>query len=418
MFDIIHKLPDNENNNDNQQVEISFKKNKVKIKVDWQIVFLKAWLTIEERNKFYLAKYQDSFIELILEYKKSDEIRNKINEYLKNLDINTHIIKSIMDKLYLTKELFNNREKNIEIKLTNFIKEVKQTVSSNNNNTNFHLDAFISDNILSDVYWTTTMEGWKINVREIKENTSNDKLIATEADNIYKSFIEITNILKENQFNWFLDIDLIKYFHSLNTNWLDKILKDWLSYKPWEFRKWNISMWIFQTLEWKQEIYYPPENWKLYLKMLVDEFNKQIEKQNWKINLTDMAIFHLVFYAIHPFWNWNKRTTRVIESLLIQYQFDKFHFLKWMWYWFRQNIDAYFNIMKKVLSWQAEAREWLKFYLNYFEDMIEYSKISFEVNQNFNISKYINKSRLYLYSEKDKKLIEYMLVLKRNWENN
>lgn len=176
-------------------------------------------------------------------------------------------------------------------------------------------------------------------------------------------------------------------------------------------------MWIFKSVEWKQEMYYPPEDWEFYLKILIDEFNKQIQKQSGKIHLTDIAIFHLVFYAIHPFWNWNKRTTRVIESLLIQYQFDKLHFLKWMWYWFRKNIDSYFDIIRKILSWQSEAREWLKFYLNHFENMIKYSEISFEVNQSFDISNYIDKSRLYLYSEKDKKLIEHMIVLKKSWIN-
>jgi len=394
------------------KLQIIFEKNKVKIKLNWQIIYFKNRLSFDERQKFYFLKENRDFLNFVLKNYKSSNLKQKIENYIQNFQIPYHIIQTIIDKLYQTKDLFDEKEQQIEHSINNFIKKVKETIIDNKNNY-FKLDSFITNNILSDIYWTTTMEWWQISIQEIKNKIWENYLLLKEAENIEKALNFISQLIKEKQFNWFLSLELIKQIHKIATQWLDNLNHNWLNYNPWTFRKEKILMWIFP---WKKEKYIPPENPIWYLENFIDIFNQTIKEQ-WKIKITDIAIFHLVFYAIHPFYNWNKRTTRIIESWLIQYQFDKYHFLKWMWYWFRKNINSYFDIIRKILGWIAEPWEWLKYYLNEFENMVKYSEVSFEVSKNFDISKYISSKRKHLYTEKDIAIIKYMLILKNLWKN-
>lgn len=58
----------------------------------------------------------------------------------------------------------------------------------------------------------------------------------------------------------------------------------------------------------------PHRDIKALLKLLFKEFAK---RKN--INLYDILEFHILFYAIHPFQNGNKRVSRILESLLLDH---------------------------------------------------------------------------------------------------
>ena len=286
------------------------------------------------------------------------------------------------------------KETNIENKLKSFIQEVEHNT---NNYNNFNLDEFIKDNILKDIYWTATMKWQKISIHDIENNTWPDQLTKKETNNIKNAFEYVINyLIRWERFAIGLTADLLKDLHKIISEWLDDLVVNWLKYKSWRFRKWCILM-LF-NISWK-DVYIPPYDWKKYLRMFLKEFNiRIILEQRFKVKISDIAIFHLVLYAIQPFWRWNESIIKIYESLFIQYHYDKNHYLVWMWYWFRKDRKRYFNKIQKVLSWEEDVSSWLKYYLDSFGAMIEYSKNLYNIKRKFKLEYIVSKNRLKYYN--------------------
>lgn len=256
------------------------------------------------------------------------------------------------------------------------------------------------DSILSDIYWTTTMEWQEEDERIIRmmiqTNIYKDKLLLEEAKKIKDWFFYIKeNWLKE------LSINEAKKIHSICTKWLDEI-KDssQLDYNSWMIRNHQVDLWIFKnnrSLTWWLPPYTPPEK-----EFIEDKLEKLFDyMNNWDFNLWKLALFHLVFYWIHPFSNWNKRTTRVLESWLIQKYFDFWHLCQWMWFYFRNDISNYYNYLSKTLSWELPVSQWINYYMKSFERMWRMSKEQSEILIMWYITDILSDERCKYYDKID-----------------
>ena len=120
-------------------------------------------------------------------------------------------------------------------------------------------------------------------------------------------------------------------------------------------------------------------------------------------------------YALHPFFNWNKRTTRVLETMYIQSYIDNNHYLKGMAYWFRKNQQEYIGIIKDVLTSKKSIKEWVIYYMNEFEQMSKYSLLESKYILDSDIKKYISPDRQRYYDDKDLVYYRFIYIY---WENN
>lgn len=258
------------------------------------------------------------------------------------------------------------------------------------------------DATLSDIYWTTTMEWQKENKDQINSIIKQNWLY--RASNLLEAeVLWITRWFEVLQVEAIfpLTIDKIKKIHSISTYWLDNIKGKewWLNYNSWVFRNKTVDLWIFKTKKWSSwswtPPYLPPEDPEMYIELLLSIINKK------RVSILTVWLFHLIYYWIHPFSNGNKRTTRILESWIIQRFFDHWHLLQWMWYYFKKDITTYMDILSKVLSWQRSVRDFLLYYLESFEKMSKESLISAEILILGSVKEYISEDRLRYYDGSD-----------------
>lgn len=299
-------------------------------------------------------------------------------------------------KQFILSNLTDTDETNKKIK--DYYQEIVRLSSLGN------LDDFLFDSLLSDIYGTTTME-WQLETKqEIKEllswNDSKKVLLTAEAKWIQKWF----NYIKNNLASFDnLSIELIKDVHNISTSWLDTHVTKWLTYESWTFRTEVVDLWIFRGGQRvsQRAPYYPPKDPEPYLIEILKVI-KDLPK-----NIYTIGLFHLCFYWLHPFQNGNKRTTRIIESALIQSIYDQGHYFLWMWYYFRKDIKNFFKMMKETLAWERGVVDFLYYYKTSFLKMCGLSLEHTKLFLNTNPENYIEKTRLKYYDEKDTTFIRF-----------
>lgn len=328
----------------------------------------------EEKKKNFLQKnweYNDEW--LLLNFTEEDFDR-EFNEEFKFFDLESHYIK---DLIFEWKRLIPIFEKSSTLKqIEDEFLEIRKRIEDLN--WDVSMEEVSIDSTLSDIYWTTTMEGQEETRWEIKELLEkwDWSLISLEANNVKKCF-ETISLELEDFFP--LTIEKTIKIHSILTNWLDELKLDWLDYNSWNIREWfEVDMWIFKWWNnvnyWYETKFFPPKFPKPYLNELFKMVNE------WEMNLAKLSIFHLIFYWLHPFQNWNKRTTRLLESVLIQKFYDKNHLCFWMWYAFRKDRWNFFKYMRRILWWEITLmREWVWYYaktfLNMWKESLENAQI-------------------------------------------
>jgi len=389
--DLKYVIKKNKLNNDIFDVSFYNKSN-------WKPI---SWLKISKVNKTDIHNV-DKYISYLIE--------NELfltdfwfKDYLKSINNKTysHFFSSIIDQAYLTEarltpvlEKLNNDIQWYYNKITKLSEE--QNIRSSSN-------IFTIEYISDDIYWTTTMEGEIVDKEYIEKilvdkNFSWTNLSELEATNIRNGFFWA---IKKSIDSPKLSINLIKEAHKVSTKDLDKLVIKWLKYYSGKFRNEVVNMWIFRTVNWKID-YFPPEKPDEYINELCEYFNK------WSFNLVKLSNLHLILYSLHPFYNWNKRTTRVIETLYIQANYDKWHYFKWMWYWFKKNIKTYMKNVRDVLSWKKTLKQWNQYYINSFLDMCEYSLYEI-TNLKKDIKKVIEPTRVRYYDDKDQIFYRFYL---------
>lgn len=176
------------------------------------------------------------------------------------------------------------------------------------------ISIFLQENIINDTYESLTIEGYKVNKEDIK-------LIAN-----WKSNTSTNNISSIIDIEWYIDSYNI-FSDKINSYYgkLVKINKEYIldlnltlfSYSPVakkyiiprEYRSHNV--WITGTKS-------PPSHLlvDLYMECFIDFIN-WLEVRNSKETIKKAVLTHFLFTFIHPFWDWNGRTGRLLMNYIL-----------------------------------------------------------------------------------------------------
>jgi len=341
------------------------------------------WKFIELNWKFDWKNYIN-YIDFKKEYLKSnvDNIEDfyvkkqkKLDDYFEDKWVQTKI-NTNFKKVFNNLNLFLNINESVFNKSLNFLK---------NEEKNFDKEKVLEIKkhfLFSTIYWTTKMEDSKLSNNKAKKIFNNKEWVKNfdekEFSNLKKAFKFIDQSVE-------IDLLKVKEIHISCSSWLDEIKpKDELNFKSWVFRSESVLMlWVYQTPFYKNM-------WDIVENILINT-----EKLNW---IWKIIYFHLFFYLLHPFYNWNKRTTRVLEYFYFKEEFsDVYDKFIWMWYYFFKEKKAYFSFINQILISnysEKSIKDFINFYIFSFNEMLELSlkeiKIK-EIQDNKNFSNELEK---------------------------
>lgn len=353
--------------------------------------FLEPWKKInnfEDYKVECLKRMKNKKVKLKLldeiELKEKVNVSDWLKEDFQNI-INSWYLKMInsLDWFEIEENLYLNELKDCEKYLTEFSLE---TITDIKNSFLF-----------STIYGTTRMEDINLPewmARKIFSKKRWAKTIEEKQFQNNKNAFIFANWLRKP-----LTPPLIKDFHVSCTKWLDDMKsssnqEEELDYKPWEFRD------SIVYIQWK----YQSPNFKNNLMVL-----QTILKNTYKLKgLSKIVYFHLCFYTLHIFNNWNKRTTRVGEYLLFKEEFLNYYTgLIWMWYYFYNDSKTYFRMLSNVLTsyfTETTVKLFVSYYLKSFLEMIKISKKEMNIKyllKDFTQGDYIEKELFELFYRKE-----------------
>ncbi len=259
----------------------------------------------------------------------------------------------------------------------------------------------VEKNISEQAYAISTAENEKLTKEEaekiiispeIKRRLNkyrNDKKMSIEEKYEKLEFENVKNV--EINFDSIsfkeVDLNLILKLHYELTIGLDEYAKDYgvNKYKPGELRTSDNIKVGGRTKQYK-----PIEAKKIKhaLTVLIKEFS-----QRENINLIDIIEFHILFYAIHPFQNGNKRIIRVIESMLLNHYSYSANRTISLSIYYKENQDTYHFYLLESLR-KKNPNFFINFALRgYFtigKETVIYSAIFHRINRINSIKQYLN----------------------------
>lgn len=161
-------------------------------------------------------------------------------------------------------------------------------------------------------------------IQEAKDSSEIENVVTTH-DEVYKASIEVENITssqaKEVQ-NYVSAMkkgyELVKQYNCLSLNHIKQI-QEILEKNTAGFRK--VSGTNLKNQRTGEVVYTPPQNFKDIQDLManLERYINEDEKLNVD-HLIKLAVFHFQFESIHPFYDGNGRTGRILNILyLIQY---------------------------------------------------------------------------------------------------
>lgn len=161
-------------------------------------------------------------------------------------------------------------------------------------------------------------------IQEAKDSSEIENIVTTH-DEVYKASIEVENITssqaKEVQ-NYVSAMkkgyELVKQYNCLSLNHIKQI-QEILEKNTAGFRK--VSGTNLKNQRTGEVVYTPPQNFKDIQDLManLERYINEDEKLNVD-HLIKLAVFHFQFESIHPFYDGNGRTGRILNILyLIQY---------------------------------------------------------------------------------------------------
>lgn len=178
-----------------------------------------------------------------------------------------------------------------------------------------------------------------IKYKENKNLTAIQKYDQLEFENIRAAVNQVSSFSFKD-----LNLELIKNLHHDLTIGLDEYvkIKGISAYHPGTFRHSD------EVKVGKLKAYTPPKFQKIpeLLQLLFEHFARRR-----KINLYDILEFHVLFYAIHPFQNGNKRVARILESMLIHhYGYSAERTISLSAHYFQEKSGFHFFLMESLLQ--------------------------------------------------------------------
>lgn len=215
-------------------------------------------------------------------------------------------------------------------------------------------------------------------ISELFDDASKIKMEDKETINYKEAIYYWHNKIKNQWWIWFNDILEINRIITWSNAWIysspDKKIE---IHKPW----------------WQKEVSYTPPVWKQLIKDLLynlEEYYNNFNEETEIDPILKLPILHYQFEAIHPFWDWNWRTWRILMVLYfvlfekldlpILFISDFITERKAFYYKCLRNIDSWIKGSDKrftlwLLKWiQAKALE-IKNLIYEIQILIEKTKI-------------------------------------------
>ena len=257
--------------------------------------------------------------------------------------------------------------------------------------------------LFSTLYGTTDME--KINISETwaKDIYLNKRGVKDIKDLQFKNNQKSFSFVDKIQGT--LNVWIIKSLHTIWTAGLDamesKINTGELDYNPWMFRT------TFVHIQWQYKTPHFPDLSKIINKILSNTYQLK--------GLSKIIYFHLSFYLLHPFQNWNKRTTRSAEYKLFQEEFlDYYKSFIGMPYYFYTDMDSFYSMISAIL-FHKYSEIYVKNFVSYYS--ISFQKMIKQSIREIKIKAEVNTLEEKWYSLRDKDIAEF-LMRNENFDTN
>ncbi len=209
-----------------------------------------------------------------------------------------------------------------------------------------------------------------ITIKEAKDSSEIENIITTH-DELFQSLVikskkikpEVKEVLNYRR-ALFRGMELIKKYQLLTTNIIIEIQKE-IEQNNAGLRKLPGTKLINETT--KEVFYTPPDNEEI-IKSLMRNLEEFINLNNDDFDpLTKLAIIHYQFEAIHPFYDGNGRTGRIINVLyLILKGLLNEPFLYLSGYLIK-NKPKYYKLLRNI-TYYNEWEEWILFMLKAIEE--------------------------------------------------
>ncbi len=158
-----------------------------------------------------------------------------------------------------------------------------------------------------------------------------------------------------------LSARLIKQIHKILLTWVR-----WNWKNPWNFR--TGSVFVGKKWLWVEgATYIPPEPQN------IDKYFTELEKYihiDDKDFLVQLAIVHAQFEIIHPFWDWNWRTWRILMPLFLYYKKVLSSPMFYLSEYFELHRDEYYE----ALQWISRSHDW-EWWISFFLIAVEKQSI-------------------------------------------
>lgn len=342
---------------DNANIYINFLKN------DWKLenenykdyfLYKEAFNKLKNKKEYFIEDLEEGWKELPQIELRLDLYKDEDKEELENKKRTLSYINAIKNQ----KKLFENiniEEFNSYFKELENNQEILLSTESNSLKKNFRFRL---------IYWTTLMEESNLSEYKAKQLYQNKKTAADfdekEFSNLKKSFDYVDKKITQTELN----LSLVQDIHTNATMGLDivKPLKE-LNYKSGVFRNKIVKMMWKHPTPWFKD--------SIELAKILNEVLINTNEINW---FGKIIYFHIFFYTLHPFFNWNKRTTRLLEFFLIKRLFPLYYdkILGMGYYFYKQKEIWRVKIEKCIIDpCEDNIKDFITFYIKSFKLMLE-----------------------------------------------
>lgn len=225
------------------------------------------------------------------------------------------------------------------------------------------------ETLIKRVHYSTKIEGNNLNLNEVKniienKNKSSHERNALEVRNYYNALIYL-NEKAENDNT--ITEELIKEIHNL-------VSGKHLNYKC----KYRDGQNVVTNSTTGRIVYMPPEakDVKILIREMIDKFNSE-EMKDIPLPIK-AAIIAYEFVTIHPFWDGNGRTSRLLATYILKsngYDLKGFYVME---EFYDKNINDYYNSLQMGLHHNfyfgrcdADITEWLEYFMGIMSTTFE-----------------------------------------------
>jgi Fic family protein len=201
-------------------------------------------------------------------------------------------------------------------------------------------------------------------LQEAKDSSEIENIITTH-DELYRASVDMSNITNETKEVQNYSSALLKGFDLVKNNQL--LLKKYIIEIQEELEQNNAGVrkqsgTNLKNAQTGEVVFTPPQNYET-IQALLDNLEKFINEPSDVDPLVNMAIIHYQFETIHPFYDGNGRTGRIINILYLILK-DLLNIpILYLSRYIIQNKSDYYRLLQEVRTKEA-LEEWILYMLD------------------------------------------------------